>query len=120
MVLGKLLSFWQLSGDILPADTFFYHKHHHMVKEIRNLVFDLFFIRILGCDHNLCALFTDFFKNLVDTFIKKIIGVRTFFRMFFAVCDHVVDVLEYMKRIGEYETQKRTAYEVSVSKLEYV
>lgn len=27
---------------------------------------------------------------------------------------------EYMKRIGENETQKRTAYEVSVSKLEYV
>ena len=27
---------------------------------------------------------------------------------------------EYMKRIGENETEKRTAYEVSVSKLEYV
>ena len=27
---------------------------------------------------------------------------------------------EYMKRIGENETQKRIAYEVSVSKLEYV
>lgn len=27
---------------------------------------------------------------------------------------------EYMKRIGENETERRTAYEVSVSKLEYV
>ncbi|MGB4998732.1 MAG: single-stranded DNA-binding protein, partial [Blautia wexlerae] len=27
---------------------------------------------------------------------------------------------EYMKRIGENETEKRVAYEVSVSKLEYM
>jgi hypothetical protein len=27
---------------------------------------------------------------------------------------------EYVKRIGESETEKRTAYEVSVSKLEYM
>ena len=27
---------------------------------------------------------------------------------------------EYMKRIGENETEKRTAYEISVSKLEYI
>ena len=27
---------------------------------------------------------------------------------------------EYMKRIGENETEKRIAYEVSVSKLEYI
>ena len=27
---------------------------------------------------------------------------------------------EYMKKIGETETEKRIAYEVSVSKLEYV
>ena len=40
--------------------------------------------------------------------------------MKFAVGDDIIYILEYMKRIGENETQKRTAYEVSVSKLEYV
>lgn len=43
----------------------------------------------------------------------------------FAVGGHVliwgrIQSREYMKRVGENETEKRTAYEVSVSKLEYI
>ena len=40
-----------------------------------------------------------FFENLINTLIKKIICIRAFFRMNFAICDHVVYILENMKRV---------------------
>ena len=52
-------------------------------------------------------------------------GRNARFASAFEVGEHVqvmgrIQSREYMKRIGENQSERRTAYEVSVSKLEYI
>ena len=71
-----------------------------MVQKIRNLVFDFFFVRVLGCNDDLCAFLANFLEDLVNALVEEIVGVGAFLRMKFAVGDDIIDILEYMKRIG--------------------
>lgn len=81
------LAVCQFFRNILPGHATLYHQHHGMIQEIRHLILDLLWIWILGCDHQLRTLFTYFFQNFINSFIKQVIGVRTFLRMLFSVFD---------------------------------
>ncbi len=100
MFIGNYLPSGKFVGDLFPGDTFFDHEDHSVVQKIRNLVFDFFFVRVLGSNDDLCALFANFFEDLVNALVEEIVGVGSFLRMKFAVGDDIIYILEYMKRIG--------------------
>ena len=52
-----------------------------MVQEIGNLVFYFLRIRIFGSDDDLRRLLTDLLQDLVDSLVKQVIRVGTFFRI---------------------------------------
>lgn len=56
-----------------------------MIEEIAELVFDLFRIRILGCDYDFCCLFSYLFQNLVDPLVKQVVSIGTFLRIMLPV-----------------------------------
>ena len=61
----------------------------------------------------------------IETDLSEVIPANEIICSAFEVGGHVliwgrIQSREYMKRISENETEKRIAYEVSVSKLEYV
>ena len=71
-----------------------------MIKKITDLVFQFFGVRILGCNHNLRRFLSDLFKNLVDSLVKQVVGVRSFLRMLFPVQDRGKHILEDSQRIA--------------------
>ena len=71
-----------------------------MIKEIGDLVLDLFRIRILGRNHDLGCFLSYFFQDLIDSLIEKIIRVRTFFWMYFPILNRLVNTFKYLKRVG--------------------
>ena len=93
------LSVSQFSHYFFPGNAFFNHKYHHMIKKIGNLILDFISVGIFSCDNNLSSFFPDFFKNLINTFIKKIICIRAFLRIYFSVAYYFINVIKYFKRI---------------------
>ena len=65
----------QFLRDIFPGDPALGHQNHQMVQEIRRLIFDLLRVRILGGDDNLRSLLAAFLEDLVDPFVKQIVGI---------------------------------------------
>ena len=70
-----------------------------MIQKIRNLIFDLFRVRILGSDHDLCCFLSHLFQNLVNPLIKQVVGIRSFLRMLLSVCDRCIYRFKNLKRI---------------------
>ena len=70
-----------------------------MIQKIRNLIFDLFRVRILGSDHDLCCFLSHLFQNLVNPLIKQIVGIRSFLRMLLSVCNRCIYRFKNLKRI---------------------
>ena len=94
------LAVCKLSGDIIPSHTAFRHQYHHMVQKIGNLVLDLLRIRVFRCNDDLRRFFSDFFEDLVNALFKQVVGVRSFFRMLFAILDQLIEMVENNRRIG--------------------
>ena len=89
-----LSSVSQFLCDILPSDSFFSHEHHAVIEEIGDLVLDLLGIRILRRDDDLGTLLAHFFQDLIDTFLKEVVGVGALLRMKLPVLDDAVDLLQ--------------------------
>ena len=94
-----VLAVCQFLCNILPGHTALYHQHHGMIQEIRHLVLNLLRIRVLSCDYQLRTLFSYFFQDLINTFVKQIVGVRTFLRMLFPVFDDLIYIFKDFQRI---------------------
>ena len=73
-ILFFILPVSQLLRYLLPGDSPVSHKHHHMVEKIRYLILDLLRVGILGRYDDLSGLLPQFFEDLVNTFVKEIIG----------------------------------------------
>ena len=50
-----------------------------MVQNICCFISDFYLVCIFGSDNHFGGFFTDFFENFIQAFVKKVIGVRTFF-----------------------------------------
>ena len=56
-----------------------------MVQNICCFIGDFIFVCIFGCNNNFCRFFPNLFKNFIQSFIKKVIGIRAFLWIFFTV-----------------------------------
>ena len=65
--------------NIFKGNAHFNHKHHNMISKVGNFINCLLFIVCFSGNYNLCAFFADLFKNFINSFFKKIGGVRAFF-----------------------------------------
>ena len=70
-----------------------------MIEKIRDFVLDLLRIGILRGNDDLGRLFAHLLEDLIQSLLKEIVCVRSGFWVFPAICDRIIDGLEYLKGI---------------------
>ena len=70
-----------------------------MIQEITHFVNNFIIIRVFSGYNHLGCLFTDLFKNLVDSFFVEIIGIRTFSWIIFSVLYNLKYCIKNLLRI---------------------
>ena len=77
----------QLRSNFFPGNIFFSHKNHHMVKEVADFILN--FIGVdFGGDNDFGGLFSQFFQDFINAFVKQIIGVRTLLGILLTILDN--------------------------------
>ena len=67
-----------------------------MVNQVGNFVFQLGIIAVFCGDYRFRALFSYLFQYFINSLIEQISGVRALFRIFPAVLDHIIHILQHV------------------------
>lgn len=70
-----------------------------MVKEIANFILNLIGVGIFGGDNDFGGLFSQFFQDFINAFVKQIIGVRALLGILLTILDNGKDIFENLQRV---------------------
>ena len=90
-----MAAFFENGLNICHIEPLVSTKHHHMIEQVCNLVFELVIVVVLGSDDHFGTFLAAFLAYLVYALVKKIAGVGTLLGVFLSVGNYLVKISEY-------------------------